>query len=197
MLLQMRKQEREGEGGVAPGDREESGDGASDATDRVYRELYALAEKQMRRERCNHTLQPTALVHEAYLRMLRYGDSVWTDRARFGAIAASCIRRILLEHARRRNTQRAGGAYHRVTLIEDDHPQAADPDVDLLTLHEVLEELEERDKRQARILELRYFGGLTVEESARILEMPARALRQQSRFALAWLRMRLDLPNPA
>jgi len=188
--------ERDGSGADGSWTANQRGANESDpASDRVYRELYALAEVQMRRERRSHTLQPTALVHEAYLRMLHYGDSVWADRARFGAIAATCIRRILLQHARRRNTEKGGGTYNHVTLAEAQHAQVADVDVDILALHEVLEELEKRDKGQARIIELRYFGGLTIDESARVLDMPARTLREQSRFALAWLRMRLELPD--
>lgn len=166
-------------------------------SDQVYAELYSLAEQEMRGERRNHTLQPTALVNEAYLRLARYGDTVWASRGRFRAIAASCIRRILIEHARARGACKRGRDHQRVTLVDMMDESSSATEVNVLELEEVLQELEERDAKMARLIELRYFGGLTVQESADELDMPLGTVKDHSRFALAWLRMRLDSPSEA
>ncbi len=160
-------------------------------SEKVYAELHALASREMKGERRNHTLQPTALVSEAYLRMAQYGETLWSSPARFRAVAATCIRRVLIEHARRRAALKRGGGLLSVSLAEVPEDELGAREMDVLELEDVLEELEQRDPELARLIELRYFGGLTVAECAEELGATVDALKDRSRFALAWLRMRL------
>jgi RNA polymerase sigma-70 factor (ECF subfamily) len=166
-------------------------EGASDELAAVvYRELHDLAVHFMRQERGDHTLQPTALVHEAYMRLMGHQSGTWQNRSHFFGIAAQAMRRILVDHARRRQAaKRAGG--ERVTL---DDALAAVPDasVDLVALDEALSKLGALDARQARVVELRFFGGLDVEQTAEALGISVSTVKRDWTFARAFLQRELD-----
>lgn len=187
----------------APGDitmllRSVSSGDAADA-DRlmvaIYDDLKRIAAGALRSERSNHTLHPTALVHEAYLRLVNQREADWSDRLHFFSIAARVIRRVLIDHARERNAQKRGGANRPVSLAGHD---AADRErgIDLIALDEALGELAELSERQARIVELRYFGGLSVPEVAEALGIGARSVDREWQTARAWLYQRLAEPGP-
>lgn len=151
----------------------------------VYAELRRLARGQLRSERRAHTLAPTALVHEACLRLLGARPIDWQDRAHFLAVAATLMRRILVSYARRhRAAKRDGGA--AVTLAEE-HALAESRDVDLIALSDALEKLEALDPRQARVVELRYFAGMTIEETAEALGISPATVKIDWSLARAWL----------
>ncbi|MDX1548642.1 MAG: sigma-70 family RNA polymerase sigma factor [Rhodothermales bacterium] len=152
----------------------------------VYDELHRLAAQRLRRERAGHTLGATALVHEVYLRLLDADGISWQDRAHFFALSASIMRRILIDHARRRNAQkRGGGAAH--TLL-DGHEIALDERAgELIALDEALERLEALDERLARVVEYRFFGGLTIEETAAVLDVSSMTIKRDFAKARAWL----------
>ena len=150
----------------------------------AYRELHAVAERMLGRERADHTLQPTALVHEAWLRL--GGDTRWNDRTHFVATAARAMRRVLVDHARGKNRDKRGGEWTRVEL-DPDVAGRAGRDVDLVALDAALAELEEVAPRQARLVELRFFGGFEVEEAARLLGVSEPTAARDWRFARAWL----------
>ncbi len=156
----------------------------------VYDELRLLADGFFRRERMGHTLQPTALVHEAYVRLVKQTRVEWKGRAHFLAVAAQAMRRILINYAERRHAAKRGGKWHRITLIESDTPAPA-PEVDLLALNEALGELERLDERQCRVVELRFFGGLTVNEAAEVLGVADRTIELDWRMARSWLYKKL------
>lgn len=164
----------------------------------VYAELRTLAERHMRAERGNHTLQPSALVHELYVR-LRKSDDEFLNRAHFFAAASEAIRRILIEHARRvRSVKRGGDAGPRVALDDalglaapGPTPGAPSPGVDILDIGEALSELERMDERLGRVVTLRFFGGLTVDEVAAALGLSKRTVESDWTVARAWLRRRL------
>jgi RNA polymerase sigma factor (TIGR02999 family) len=162
----------------------------------VYRELRRRAAAYLRRERVGHTLQPTALVHEAYLRLVDQDRVVWQNRAHFLAIAASMMRRVLMDHGRRQKARKRGGAGTRVTLGEAISP-VAPRGLDLLALDEALVELAALDEQQARIVELRALGGLSVEETAEVLGISPATVKRHWAFALAWLQHRLRGGDPA
>jgi RNA polymerase sigma factor (TIGR02999 family) len=172
------------------------GRGDRSAADRlvpaVYEELRRQAERAMRREGSEHTLQATALVHESYLRLVDQRRVEWRNRAHFFAIAATVMRRILVDHARARLTAKRGGGVAPITLAGAEHggPQETD-DVDLLALHEALERLAALDPDQARLVELRYFGGLTIEETAAALDVSPATVKREWALARAWLRREL------
>jgi RNA polymerase sigma factor (TIGR02999 family) len=151
----------------------------------VYGELRKLAASYLRRERSDHTLQPTALVHEAYLRLVDQRGVDWHNRAHFFGIAARMMRRILVDHARRRQAAKRDGAAYRISgsgdLVEAGH------DPDLLALNSALDGLEALDPRQARIIELRFFGGLTVEETAEVVGISTATVKREWQTARAWL----------
>lgn len=153
----------------------------------VYDELRALARRFLARERPNHSLQPTALVHEAYERLTKQRGTGFVSRAHFLAIAARMMRRILVDHARRRNANRRGGGGLAITL-EDDLAVSPEGEVDLLAIHEALEELSRLDARQARIVELRFFGGLSVEETAGILGISTPTVKRDWQTSKLFLR---------
>lgn len=156
----------------------------------VYQELRRLAARYLQRERPGHTLQATALVHEAYLRLLREQNAAWQNRAHFCAIAAGAMRQILVEHARARHAQKRGGHAARITL--DEALVATPPgSIDVEALHDALEELARFDQRQARLVELRFFGGLSIEEAARELAISPATAKRDWTVARAWLRRRL------
>ena len=157
---------------------------------RVYEELRALAARHMRHERPGHTLQPTALANEAYLRMQAQQHVADYGRGQFLALAARMIRRVLVDHARTRHRQKRGGAQSPVTL-HDGLEVSGRPDLDMLALHDALERLAALDPRQAEVVELRFFGGLTVEETAAVLGVSPRTVNDDWRAARAWLRREL------
>lgn len=157
----------------------------------VYDELRALAGRYLRRERSDHTLQATALVHEAYIKLIGQCDVDWRDRAHFYAAAANIIRRLLVDHARRRNRVKRGGGQQRVS-IEDVTPTAHRAEIDLLALDTALQELARLHERQARIVELRYFAGLSPEECGKLLDVSERTVFDDWKMAKAWLRRRMS-----
>ena len=151
----------------------------------VYPELHRIAAAQMRKERPDHTLQPTALVHEAYLKLVDQTRADWRDRAHFLGIAARAMRQILVDHARRHNAQKRGGDLQRVTL--DESLDGAAPKLEVIALHEALERFAEMDERAAQVVELRIFGGLTVEETAEVLGVSKRTVDADWSMARLWL----------
>ncbi|MFT5289896.1 MAG: RNA polymerase sigma factor (TIGR02999 family) [Planctomycetota bacterium] len=161
----------------------------------VYAELRTIAQREMQGARRDHTLQPTALVNEAYMRLAKCGDTVWESRGQFRALATTCIRHILIDHARQRGTIKRGGDRLSITLHDLPDEQSDPHEISVLDLEEVLQELEKKDAKLARLIELRYFGGLTIPECAEELGTSVHTLKDRSRFALAWLRMRLVTPE--
>ncbi|MHC4992747.1 MAG: ECF-type sigma factor [Planctomycetota bacterium] len=157
----------------------------------VYEELHELAQRSMQRESPGHTLQPTALVHEAYLRLVDANDCTWQNRRHFLAVAAVTLRRVLVEHARRRGRFKRGGNVQRVALDEA-RDCAAFSDGRLLALDDALRRLERVDEEKARIVELRFFGGLTVDEAAAVLEISPSTVARGWRLARAWLRTEIS-----
>jgi RNA polymerase sigma-70 factor, ECF subfamily len=153
----------------------------------VYEELRRLAAAYLRRERPGQTLQPTALVHEAYLRLMKDRPDRWQNRAHFCAIAAHSMRQILIERARARGAQKRGGAQPRVTLDEGLVAGEPSPTVDLIALDQALERLEAVDPEQARLVELRFFGGLTIEETAEAMNISPATVKRHWTVARAWL----------
>jgi len=157
----------------------------------VHAELHRLAHRCMDRERAGHTLQTTALVNEAYLRLIDSSQVRWQNRAHFFAVAAQLMRRILVDFARSRHNLKRGGAAQRVSLDEALLvPQ--EPDPDLIALDEALNVLAALDPRQARAVELRFFGGLSVEETAEVLQVSPETVHRDWRVAKAWLLRELD-----
>jgi RNA polymerase sigma factor (TIGR02999 family) len=151
----------------------------------VYAELRALADSMMRRERSDHTLQPTALVHEAFLRLVDQ-DLHLQNRGHFFGVAAQAMRHILVEHARARHAQKRGGEAQKLALDEAiDQPE--EREVDLIALDDALNGLAAFDPQQARIVELRYFGGLTIEEVAQVLGISPATVKRDWALARAWL----------
>lgn len=156
----------------------------------VYEELRQMAERYMRRERAGHTLQPTALVHEAYLKLVDQTRVQWRNRAHFFGVAAQLMRRVTVKHAQRLHAAKRGGGVLKVPL---DEAMAAEPgrDAEVLALDEALQRLEKIDPRQSRIVEMRFFGGLKVEEAAQVLAVSPATLHREQRLALAWLKREL------
>jgi RNA polymerase sigma factor (TIGR02999 family) len=157
----------------------------------VYGELHRLAAGYLRRERDEHTLQATALVHEAYLQLQKLNRVEWKNRAQFIGIAAQAMRHILVDHARRRNAQKRGGLQSQVPL-EESGQATSELDLNLVALDQALERFAREFPRQARVVELRFFGGLTSEETAEVLEgaegeVSSRTVERDWRFARAWL----------
>jgi RNA polymerase sigma factor (TIGR02999 family) len=157
----------------------------------VYDELRRLARRSLSAERPSHTLQTTALVHEAYLRMVQQDRSQWRDRAHFFGVAAQMIRRILIDHARAARTDKRRVLIGAVPLDES-RAGAAPAPVDFLTLHEALEELAGFDEQKARVVELRFFGGLSVEETSEALGISTPTVKREWSVARAWLAHRLE-----
>lgn len=157
----------------------------------VYRELHRLAQAYMRHERPGHTLQTTALVHEAYMRLVDYERIEWKDRAHFYAISAQVMRRILVEHARRHNLKRGAGVQH--LSLEDASTVGGGQDENLEALDDAMNALARLDRRKAQVVELRFFGGLSVEETAAVLKVsPVTVMRDWS-TAKAWLYRQLTM----
>ena len=152
----------------------------------IYKELRNLAHNFLYRERPGHTLQTTALVHEAYLKLIDQNDARWQNRAHFFAIAAQAMRRILIDSARKHAAAKRGGPQEKLSLDEV-ADIALEPDINLLKLDEALHELAKIDPRQSRIVELRYFGGLTIEETAEVISVSPATVKREWVMARAWL----------
>jgi RNA polymerase sigma factor (TIGR02999 family) len=166
------------------------GNGKRDALDEmlpmVYAELRRIAASHLRRERHDHTLQPTALVHEAYMRLVDQKKVDWRNRAQFLGLAAEMMRRILINHALEKQAAKRGGGAFKVTLSEV--AQVFAPiDVDMLALNRAMERLAEIDPRKSRLVELKFFGGLTIEEIAEVMEISTATVEREWAFARAWL----------
>ena len=162
----------------------------------IHSELRALAGHFMRHERPWHTLQSTALVNEAYLRLVAKQEVDWQDRAHFFALASREMRRVLVEHARARKAEKRGGGALTIPLHEQD-AAALPKDVELLALDEALQCLEAVDRQQAKIVELRYFGGLTVEEMSLVIGVSTATVERKWRSARAWLYCQLAEDGPS
>jgi RNA polymerase sigma factor (TIGR02999 family) len=158
----------------------------------VYADLHRVAAGYMRRENENHALQPTALVHEAYVRLVDQRQVKWRNRAHFFGVAAGMMRRILVDHARRRQAEKRGGGLEQITLAGDDVAADAPQAIDVLALHDSLERLAQFDPQQERIVELRYFGGLTIEEAAEVIGISRATVVREWTIAKAWLRADLS-----
>jgi len=158
----------------------------------VYSELRRLATNYLRRERQGHTLQPTALVNEAYLRLIDQNNAKWQNRAQFFGISAQLMRRILVDHARQHQAVKRGGADQQRLSITSAEAFAKQSEVDLLALNEALEELAKLDSQQERIVELKFFGGLSIEETAEVLGIGHATVERDWELARAWLRRQLS-----
>ena len=156
----------------------------------VYDELRQIARGYLQRERSDHTLQATGLVHEAYLRLVDQTQASWKNRAHFFGVAAKVMRRILVDHARRVRAEKRGGAWDKLELNEGLLAAPARR-VDLIALDEALVDLAKLDPRQSQIVELRFFGGLTTEEAGEVLDVSPRTIKREWRVAKAWLRREL------
>jgi RNA polymerase sigma-70 factor (ECF subfamily) len=171
------------------------GSGDQEAAERVfplvYGELRRIAARQLRRERDAHTLQATAIVNEAYIRLVEQPGLEWPSRAHFFAFSAHMIRRILVDYARRRNRAKRGGLSQKITLTEA-ADLALDKSPDLIALDEALSALEKVDPRKAAVVELQYFAGLTLEEIAQQLGISSETVSRELRRARAWLRSMLN-----
>ena len=162
-----------------------NGDALNQILPLIYDELRRLAGSYMRRERQDHTLQPTALVHEAYLRLIDQRRADWKNRAQFFGLAANMMRRVLVNHARDRAADKRGGNTPRVTLSLADGLEQ--PEVDVIAVDEALGKLAELDPRKSRIIEFKFFTGLTTEEIAEVLGISTATVEREWKFARAWL----------
>ena len=169
-------------------------DGSQEALDElvpiVYSELRRLAQYHLKGEQPAHSLQATGLAHEAFVRLFGFQRVDWQNRAHFFAIASRIMRRVLVEHARKRRAAKRGAGM-RITLTEGDAVTEA-LDVEVLSLHQALSKLEAKDPRQSRVVELRYFGGLDIDETAEVLEVSPRTVKRDWRVAKLWLRRELE-----
>lgn len=163
----------------------------------VYRDLRALARSMMQRERPDHTLQPTALINETYLRLSRQQKVTWTDRAHFFAFAARLMRHILTDHARARLAARRGGENQVRLELKEDLAWIGSSSAEILDLHRALERLEQLDARKARIVELRYFFAMTTADAAEALNLSLATAERDLQFARAWLFRELRGDGPA
>lgn len=169
---------------------------SADALSRVvFAELRSLAAMYLRAERSGHTLQPTALVNEAYLKLADQVERLQTDRARFFSVAAMAMRHVLVDHARRRNSLKRGGGRQQVTLHEAVAPQGMSV-VDVLALDDAMRRLGERNERMAKVVEMRFFAGLTISEVAGILGVSSTTVDNDWYVARAWLARELDGNGP-
>jgi RNA polymerase sigma factor (TIGR02999 family) len=157
----------------------------------LHKELYRLARRNMAGERPGHTLQPSALVNEAYLKLIDVRSTKWQNRAHFLAIAAQLMRRILVDFARRRRYFKRGGGAKQVTLHEE-FIASAERSSDLVVIDDALKALEAASARKARVVELRFFGGLSVEETAEALQVSTETVRRDWNLAKAWLQRELN-----
>jgi RNA polymerase sigma-70 factor (ECF subfamily) len=157
----------------------------------LYPELKRLARSYMRDEHRAHTLQPTALVHEAYARLVKQEHPDYQSRAHFMGVAAQVMRQILIDHARTRNAEKRGGGVANLSLDAAADVGVAEPAM-LIAIDDALAELDRTDAVKARLIEMRFFGGMTAEESAEVLKLPVATVRQHLRVAQAWLQRELD-----
>ena len=157
----------------------------------VYEELRRQAARYLRQERPEHTLQATALIHEAYLRLVDQRSVEWQNRAHFFAIAARLMRQILVDHARRHEAAKRGGSVIKVP-VEEAAASGAGQDINLVALDAALDKLAEIDAEQSRIVELRYFSGLTIEETAEVMGISAATVKREWQVAKAWLRREIN-----
>jgi RNA polymerase sigma-70 factor (ECF subfamily) len=185
---------REGQDADVTGLLQAWGRGEVEARDRlvtvVYQELRHLAAAYLRRERVGHTLQPTALVHEAYLRLVNQDHAAWQNRGQFFGIAAQMMRRVLVDRARARKMAKRSGRWARITLDEEVAQREA-PEVDVLDLDRALNDLATFDARKSQVAELRFFGGLSLDESAQVLDLSVATVEREWQAARAWLYARL------
>ncbi len=158
----------------------------------IYDELRRVAGWYMSGERTGHTLEPTALVHEAFLRLRKLEHIEWNNRAHFCAVAAHIMRRILVDHARRRGAEKRGQGFTQVHLDDRLSAVVGGQDIDLLDLEEALDRLAELNPRHAQVVEMRFFAGLSVEETAAILDVSPSTVKNDWRMARAWLLMQMD-----
>ena len=152
----------------------------------IYDELRKLAANYLRRERPDHTLQPTALVHEAYIRLVDQTRVNWQNRAHFFGVAAQLMRRLLVDHARRHNAEKRGQNFQKISLDEN-IDKAGERSTMLVALDDALQALAQFDEQKARVVELRYFGGLSIEETADVMGVTPTTIKRHWRFAKAWL----------
>lgn len=157
----------------------------------VYDELYRAAARAMSREAAGHTLQPTALVNEAYLRLVDQSRAAWQNRAQFYGVAAQVMRRVLVDHARARQSEKRGGGVHPITLDDLRDPAEEATPLDVLALNDALEKLASFDPDQAKVVELRYFSGLNIDETAEALGISPATVKREWSVARAWLRREL------
>lgn len=163
---------------------------------KVYGELREIAELHLRKERRDHTFRPTDLVHEAYLKLVDVREIQWQDRSHFFAVAARAMRRLLISYARKRNAEKRGGGQQPLSL--DDAPQiSADPGQELIQLDDALRQLALLNERLANVVELRFFGGLTIEETAAVLDVSSTTVKRDWAKAKAWLYRELHTEPPA
>jgi RNA polymerase sigma factor (TIGR02999 family) len=162
---------------------------AEELVARVYGDLRRIARRQLARERAGHTLQPTALAHEAYLKLAAQERVAWNGRTHYLAVAALAMRRILVSHARERGAAKRGGEAVRVTL--DPELAVAEGEIDVAALDEALEALASKDARAARVVELRFFGGLTIAETAEVLGVSPATVKVDWSLARSWLYRKL------
>lgn len=153
----------------------------------VYRELHRIATARLRAESSNHSLQPTGLVHEAYLRLTKLRDIDWQSRSHFFAISATLMRRILVDYARASHARKRGNGDITISLDEADDPIFENPEPEILALDTALDKLARLDQRQSKIVELRFFAGLSEEETGQVLGISARTVKRDWRVAKAWL----------
>jgi RNA polymerase sigma-70 factor, ECF subfamily len=158
----------------------------------LYEELHRMAHGYMRRERSDHTLQTTALINEAYVRLIDWKNVRWQSRAHFLGVAAQLMRRILVDFARSRNYAKRGGRDRQMVSLDDASAVSPDPARQIVALDEALQSLSVIDARKSRIVELRFFGGLTIEEAAAVLGISARTILREWDLAKAWLSRELD-----
>lgn len=163
----------------------------------VYDELRSVAARYFRRQGANHTLQPTALVHEAFLKLVDQTRAKWKDRAHFFAVAAQAMRQILVNHARGRNAEKRGGGRAKIAFADDMAAAATPGEFDPLALDEALTKLNELDERKARVVELRFFSGLSNEEVAEVLGVSLTTVEGDWRMARAWLSRALSAEDRA
>lgn len=161
----------------------------------LYDELRRIARHFLARERSDHTLQPTALVHEAYLRLVDQHAVDWRNRAHFLGVAANMMRRILINHARAQQAAKREGYAHAVTL-DDALGVFSNPRVDMLMLNHALQELTELDPQQGKVVELRYFGGLTIEETAEVMGISPATVKREWGTARLWLLNKMEGSDP-
>lgn len=158
----------------------------------VYDELHRQASRYLRRERSDHTLQATALIHEAYLKLIDQKEVEWQNRAHFFAVAAQAMRRILVDYARTRKREKRGGDDVKLQLDEAVNVSTGEKSIDLVALDEALNELAKFDERKAKIVELKFFGGLTVEEMSEVLKISAETVMRDWKKAKVWLYRELN-----